>query len=369
MSNEQKKLVPPDLARRNFLECTACAAAGGFAAMLPRAVRATQANVKTSTPGTCPDVAIPMKDVEGKIAFITGGSSGIGLGIARAFTEAGMKVAISYRTKSHHDEAMQQLANARHQVYAVRVDVTDRRGMENAAGEVVRTFGKVHVVVNNAGVSLPPTLSSTSYEDWDWLLNVNINSVFNGVRSFLPHIRAHGEGGQIISTSSALGLVALSSGGAYTVSKYAVIGLMEALRAELATTNVGTSVFCPGLVTSKILESSFRDRPEGGADKSDADLLKKDRQFRNDPEFAMDPLEAGRLVLRGMRNNDLYILTHPEYAQIMQDRSDALMASIPRDIHPTEKRLARARAMFSSSIYTVERDRRLCAPAVRSKEE
>ena len=217
------------------------------------------------------------------------------------------------------------------------------------------------MLVNNAGVALPPTLSTTSYQDWDWELNVNLNGPFNGVHVFLPLIQSHGEGGQIITTSSAMGLFAVSYGAAYTVSKFAVIGMMEALRAELADINIGASVFCPGLVTSHIGESSFRDRPAGSAGKDDAEILRQDTQYRNDPEYAMDPLEAGRLVLRGMRNNDLYIFTHPEYEQIMRDRNEALIASIPRDLRPTEARLQGARAGFRTSIYTVERDRRLCA--------
>lgn len=307
---------------------------------------------------------LPMQEVAGKVAFVSGGSSGIGLGIARAFVEAGMKVAIGYRTAEHLERAMHAFADTPDEVHAISVDVTDRAGMERAAAETVATFGKVHVLVNNAGVVHPAPLSSTTYDDWDWVLNVNLNGVFNGVHAFLPRIRAHGEGGQVITTTSVLGLfVSGGSQAAYVASKFAAVGLMEALRAELAQTNVGVSVFCPGMISSNLMDSS-RSRPEKLTNtrfQQDPAMQGRERRLRADPQLNMDPLEAGRLVLRGMRNNDLYILTHPEYEQVMRDRHDALVASIPTDVHATQERLAMARSAFQQSIYAAERDRRRLA--------
>src|SRR5690606_23985498 len=146
---------------------TALAAVGTTAAMIARGQAASSASEQTA-PAECPTVPTPMKDVEGKVAFITGGNSGIGLGIARAFTEAGMKVAITYRTKSHLDEAMKYLEGVRDRVHAIGVDVTDRAAMENAAAEVEKIFGKVHVAVANAGVGVIGPLSTATYDDWDW---------------------------------------------------------------------------------------------------------------------------------------------------------------------------------------------------------
>jgi NAD(P)-dependent dehydrogenase (short-subunit alcohol dehydrogenase family) len=356
-----------DRARREFLRRTALIATAAYGtAISGSSAWAAKPNTDKVRGNKCHKAEAPMKDVEGKVAFITGGSSGIGLGIARAFADAGMKVAFTYRNKSHLDEAMTYLASAGDRVHAIDLDVTDRPGMERAAAETVKTFGKVHVLVNNAGVALGPTVSATSYQDWDWTLNINLNGPFNGVHIFLPLIRSHGEGGQIITTSSVMGLFALSGGGAYTVSKYAVIGMMEALRAELADTNIGTSVFCPGLVDSHILETSLRARSADSPPLADQKMIEEDRQMRANRELAMDPLEAGEIVLRGMRNNDLYILSNPEFEQILRDRSEALIASIPRDLHPTEARLEGAREGFRTSIYTVERDRRLCAATGRA---
>ncbi|HEY4214199.1 MAG TPA: SDR family oxidoreductase [Steroidobacteraceae bacterium] len=292
------------LGRRTFLKGIAAvtSAAGALLAMTQMGL-STRA-VADALPTKCSRQQAPMKNVEGKVAFITGGTSGIGLGIARAFVEAGMKIAITYRNKDQLNQALTHFENLGARVHTVDVDVADRAGMERAAAETVKIFGKVHVLVNNAGVIAPETLSATSYDAWDGLMKVNLNGPFNGIRAFLPHIRSHNEGGHIIMTSSILGLFAGSGGsggGAYAVSKFALVGMTEALRAELAGTNIGASVFCPGTVTS------------------------------NDPNLVKSELETGRVVLRGMRKNDLYILTRPEYEGIMR------------------------------SIYATERERRRCA--------
>lgn len=300
-----------------------------------------------------------MKDVAGRVAFVTGGSSGIGLGIARAFLDAGMKVVIGYRTRSHLERALSFVEGAGDRLHCVEVDVADRASMERAAEDTVQVFGKVHVLVNNAGVVHPAPLSDTTYDDWDWVMNVNLTGVFNGVRAFLPRITAHGQGGHIVATSSVLGLFAAGRGqGAYTVSKFAVVGMMEALRAELADTNIGTSVFCPGLVSSNLMDSS-RNRPSFLSHTTftrDEASSVAEAAARQDPQFAMDPLEAGRLVLGGMRNEELYILSHPEYEQLMRERSEALAAAIPTDLRPTDARLEMVRSF--RSIYADERDRR-----------
>lgn len=232
----------------------------------------------------------------------------------------------------------------------------------------MKIFGKVHVLVNNAGVAPDMTLAATGYPDWDWVMNVNLNGPFNGIHAFLPLIQSHGKGGHIITTSSVMGLFAAPVAAAYTASKYAVVGMMEALRAELGNSNIGASVFCPGLVNSNIMSSTFRSRPTDSAMKDDAEKLKQDRQVRNDPEKAMDPFQAGRVVLQGMQNNDLYIFSHPGFEQILKDRSEALSASIPRDLRATEKRLQGTRVGLATSIYTVERDRRRCKEAGRKHE-
>lgn len=347
--------------RRHFLKRTALTAIGaGAGAMFPPAHAKTTANDTAAS--NCRHVRTPLSDVDGKVAFITGGSSGIGLGMARAFTDAGMKVVIGYRTKSHLDEAMKYLAPVVERVHAISVDVTDRDAMEKAADETVRVFGKVHLLVNNAGVFIPEPLSETTYDDWDWVIGVNLNGAFNGVHSFLPHIQAHGEGGHIVTTSSILGLFVISGLGAYSPAKFALVGMMEALRAELADKNIGASVYCPGVVYGSEGQNSSRNRPKNLSDthyNPDPKVVQEMIRSQRDPQMAMDPLEAGQLVLRGIRNNDLYILTHPEFEKAVRDRGEALNASSPRS--------TTGRAGFPpASIYVEERERKLCGLSRRT---
>jgi NAD(P)-dependent dehydrogenase (short-subunit alcohol dehydrogenase family) len=311
-----------------------------------------------------------MRDVAGKVAFITGGDSGIGLGIARAFTDAGMKVVITYRTRSHLDEAMKLLQGAADRVHAITLDVTDRAGMEQAAAETIQVFGKIHVLVNNAGVAVIGGLSRASYEDWDWAMSVNAGGVFNGVRTFLPRIQAQGEGGQIVSVASLAGLLGHAPAGVYTASKFAVVGMMEALRAELADTNIGVTVFCPGIVNTNI-GSSARNRPAGAAA-----APKVDPGFKLDPAMmaqmqkamseshgvppGMDPLDAGQRVLRAVRHNDLYVLTTPEFEPEFAARGEAIVASLPSDVSVSQSREMMGRMILGKTPYAAERDRRRC---------
>jgi NADP-dependent 3-hydroxy acid dehydrogenase YdfG len=367
--SQKRSLTRSGSARRRFLEGSALAAVGTSAAALVHAQASPAAAPRTGTvPANCPSVPTPMKDVEGKVAFITGGNSGIGLGVARAFTDAGMKVAITYRTKANLDEAMKYLKSAGDRVHPVNVDVTDRAAMEKAAEETVKVFGKVHVLVANAGVAVIGGLSKASYEDWDWGMGVNVNGVFNSIRAFLPRIQAHGEGGQVIATSSLAGLVAHAVAGVYTASKYAVVGMMEALRNELADTNIGVTVFCPGIVNTNIGRSA-RNRP-GGAPPSNPTMPAPPpgaAAAMRGPPPGMDALEAGQRVLRGMRSNDLYVLTTPEFESEFAARGDAILASLPTDVNASEQRVAVGRMLVGKTDYARERDKKNCERARTKK--
>lgn len=297
----------------------------------------------------------PMKNTEGKVAFITGGDSGIGFGIARRFLDAGMKVVITYHTQKHLDDTMTALRDATTRVHAIRLDVADRAAMHAAAEETSRVFGRVHVLVNNAGVWPTISLCNATYDDWDWCMSVNVTGVFNGIREFLPRIQSHGDGGHIVTTASIGGLTTPRLWGVYSTSKFASVGMMEALSSELTGSNVGVSVFCPGPVSSNI-QSSDRNRPPrfslvGRPDDSQRRLMESVKMSflaatlaAGETQPMMDPLEAGERVLNGVRNNDLYILSHPEYEQAIRDRSDALIASIPESERVCEARIMIARA-------------------------
>ncbi len=370
------RLSPVGESRRGFLGTAALATAAGAAGL---AAAARSIGAPAAAAGSCAAAPAPMRDVEGKVAFITGGDSGIGLGIARAFTDAGMKVVITYRTRSHLDEAMKLLAGAAERVHAINLDVTDRAAMEKAAAETVQVFGKVHVLVNNAGVAVIGGLAHASYEDWDWAMSVNAGGVFNGVRTFLPRIQAQGEGGQVVSVSSLAGLLGHAPAGVYTASKFAVVGMMEALRAELVDANIGVTVFCPGIVNTNI-GSSARNRPAGAAAAAGA-APRVDPGFKMDPAMmaemqkamseshgvppGMDPLDAGQRVLRGVRNNDLYVLTTPEFAPEFAARGEAIVASVPQDVSASKAREVMGRMILGKTPYAAERDRLRCNSKLR----
>lgn len=244
--------------------------------------------------------------------------------------------------------------------------------MEKAADETEKVFGKVHVIVNNAGVAVVGGLSNATYDDWDWGMSVNLDGVFNGIRTFLPRIRKHGEGGHVIATSSLAGLLAHGTAGVYTATKFAVVGMMEALRAELADTNIGVTVFCPGIVNTNIGTSARNRPPELSntaprpAPPAGSRLGAPPPQMQGPPP-GMDALEAGQRVLRGMRNNDMYVLTTPEFEAEFRARGEAILASIPTDVHPTEARIAVGSMILGRTVYAAERDRKLCERARAKK--
>jgi len=297
-----------------------------------------------------------MIDLEGKVAFVTGATSGIGLGIARALHGAGMKVVIASRQNSHLEAAMRFFPDAQGSVYPLQLDVRDRDAMALAVEEVIRVFGKVHVLCNNAGIGIMAPVSQATYRDWDWAIAVNIGGAVNGIRSFLPRILEQSEGGHIVSTASMGGLFLGGIGGVYCTTKYAVVGMMESLRAELAPLGVGVSVFCPGLVNTNFHESE-EGRPEEYAE--EGRTMNPEVKQRIKDQFmakGMDPFEAGQRVLEGIRNNDLYIISHPEYAQGIRERFDAILASVPKatDIPAEREKMERALMLLSHTIYTEE---------------
>ncbi len=366
-SKLKRALTRSGRSRRSFLEGTALAAAATSTGLM-RSLTADAAPAGEGQPANCPNTPTPMREVEGKVAFITGGDSGIGLGIARACIDAGMKVVITYRTKSHLDDAMKYLASAGDRVHAISLDVTDRAAMEKAAVETQQVFQKVHLLVNNAGVGVIGGLSKATYDDWDWGMSVNVTGVFNGIHTFLPRIQAHGEGGQVVATSSLAGLLGHGPAGVYTASKFAVVGMMEALRSELEGSNIGVSVFCPGLVNTNIGDSN-RNRPASLPDagfKPDPEMMARMRAAMKDmkgPLPGMDALEAGQRVLQGVRDNDLYVLTTPEFEAEFRARGEAIVASLPDDVHAPQARVTMGRMILGKTVYAGERDRRRCRTA------
>jgi NAD(P)-dependent dehydrogenase (short-subunit alcohol dehydrogenase family) len=290
-----------------------------------------------------------MENLSGKVAFITGGASGMGLGMATAFLRAGMKVMIADVRQDHLDEALPGL-KAAGEAHGIRLDVTDRQAMAQAAAQTERVFGKVHVLCNNAGIAVAGPLKLATYDDWDWLLGVNLMGVINGVQAFLPCILRHGEGGHIVNTSSMAGILPHPNLGLYNTAKFAVVGYSESLRMELGEENIGVSAFCPGPVNTRIAECA-KNRPAKFAASGYAETDKARAAMSDNPLF-MSLYEAGEIVLEGIRRNQLYIFTHPEFAEGVRRRHDAILAAMPdRACNP--ELLKRLAPMNQSPIYSI----------------
>lgn len=287
-----------------------------------------------------------------KVVFVAGGSSGIGLAIARAARLAGARVAIASRDGAKVRAALAHLGNEAGQVEGFQVDVTDRVAMNALADEVERNFGRIHILINNAGTGILVPVARATYNDWDWALDVNVRGVANGIQSFLPKILSHDEGGHIVSTASMAGLFVGGSAGLYCATKYAVVGMMEALRADLAPRNVGVSVFCPGLVRTEFYKCE-EGRPERYAE-PDRKLSEGSKaRIQQRLASAMDPREAAQAVIRGVERNDLYILTHAEFAAGVRERFEAILAAFPTpDTAPGDRVSAEQSAgLLSNPIY------------------
>jgi NAD(P)-dependent dehydrogenase (short-subunit alcohol dehydrogenase family) len=277
-----------------------------------------------------------VRNFVGKTAFVTGGASGIGLGISKALLSEGMNVVIGDISDAHIADARNELAGD--SVEFVRVDVTDRESVAQAAQAAVAAFGPIHVLCNNAGIAGGGAVADEGFADWDRAMAVNLGGAVNVVKIFVPLIRTHGNGGHIVNTSSIAGITALPfEGGAYTTAKFAVRGLSESLRLSLAPEGIGVSVLCPGLTRTRILAAPEREDPNAKPMASEGD---PDALFYS-MEGAMDPIEVGRAVVRGIRENLPYILTHGEFRDEIQTLFDEIV-----DAFPTDQAVPEARAAF-----------------------
>ena len=267
-----------------------------------------------------------MSDIQGRVAFITGGASGLGLSMARIFLQRGASVMLADRDAEGLERAVAELSSDTNQVASVVCDVADASEIEKAAQATIDHFGKVHIVVNNAGVGLGGQPGEIPLQDWRWIVDINLMGVVHGVEVFAPLIQSHGEGGHIINTGSMAGHVAPGGMGPYNATKYAVVGYSESLKAELMPHNIGVSVLCPGWVRTNIHTTGFG-RPSGGPTLEEA---KDDPQFQEMDAVikgGLDPDKVAEWVADCVEANRLYIFTHEimkmgidmKYAQIQAD--------------------------------------------------
>lgn len=269
-----------------------------------------------------------MQDFNGKTAFVTGGASGIGFALAKGFLEAGMNVMLADIEEKALASARQSLATYDNRLGGVVLDVSLRDAYERAAAETFAKFGKVHVVCNNAGVSRAGPVDKIAPSDWEWVWGVNVRAAVAGIQIFLPHMKAHGEGGHIVNTASMAGLGGSALSGVYCSTKFAIVGISEALTEELRGTNIGVSVLCPAFVRTN-MPMNGRNRPErfGGPLDILADPALKERnaRFLEATKTALDPDRIAPMVLRAIRENRLYIVTDPARRDVVAARHARLM--------------------------------------------
>ncbi|MEI9851031.1 MAG: SDR family NAD(P)-dependent oxidoreductase [Sphingomonas sp.] len=245
--------------------------------------------------------------------------------MVRNFLAEGMKVVVADWNEAHLAQAKAALAGS-NAVHFIRVDVSDRLGVQAAADEAIATFGKIHILCNNAGVGGGGQLDDPEYDEWDRAVAVNLGGVVNGVKTIVPIIKAQGEGGHVVNTASMAGMVPLPGMGAYSTTKYAVRGLTESLRMTLAPHGIGVSCLFPGATRSALVDIPDDDSsaPQGEEGRFQRELWAALRD-------AMDPVELGAEVVRAIRENRFHILTHPEFLDEVKERHRLIEADFVAD--------------------------------------
>jgi len=279
---------------------------------------------------------MPIASFEGKTAFVTGGASGIGLGIAKVLATRGATVVLADLRQDHIDDALAEFAGGAQSnaVSALRLDVTDRAAYRDAANRMRDEFGGIDILVNNAGVGLEGPVLEATYADYDFGFGVNVGGVINGFVEFLPQMLAHGRGGHIVSTASLAAEVVMPEHLAiYAASKAAVCHYCEAVKGALGTKGIGVSILLPGPVKSRIHEA-HANRPEQFRAGSGYSASEERLSRRIVGDDWMDPLEVGNLVADGILANATYLVTHGVFRPAMQARFDAVMAATPDRTEP-----------------------------------
>ena len=269
-----------------------------------------------------------MKDFAGRTAFVTGGAHGVGIGIARNLLNQGCKVAIADIREDSIEAALTGLASR--EVMGVQLDVADREAFREAADKVEAELGPVSLLFNNAGVNLFQTIEDSSYDDWDWVLGVNLHGVINGVMTFAPRMKARAlsgevKGGHITNTASMAAFIASGAPGIYNTAKFAVRGLSYSLRHSMYQYGIGVSVVCPGLVKSYIYASDDV-RPDAlKGEMKPVDRAAVER-LAGVHEFGMEPDVIGARILDGIRENRANIFTHPDHKDELREIFDEILA-------------------------------------------
>src|SRR5438876_6292495 len=274
-----------------------------------------------------------MRELAGKTAFVTGGASGIGFALGAAFAQAGMKVMLADIETGALASAVKSLHDFGPNIRGVACDVADPLSFERAAKASYEAFGNVHVVCNNAGVAAAGGIDNISLDNWRWVIDVNLMGVVHGISSFLPHLRAHGEGGHIVNTASMAGMNGGLGFSPYTASKFAVVAMSEGLSMQLKPHGIGVSVLCPSFVRTRIGDSG-RNRPARYGQPQPLDPASPAGQMVAEIarrlEAGLDPSDVAARVVAAIRNDELYVFTHPNMREEVDARFAAIQAAMDK---------------------------------------
>ena len=342
MQTRGEPMDEKNLSRRQILGGVAVTAGtAGVLGAMGSPPAAAQNAPSPEFPDRGPAQKAPITDVKDKVAYITGGSSGIGLGIAQALHEAGAKVILGNYNDSQWAEALPKFPANDPRVKTIVHDVMERDEWERKADEIEKLFGPVDILVNNAGVGLQQGVVDGSYNDWDWGMGVNFWGPVYGAKTFVPRMRARGTPSHIVTTTSTSGILVGLPVGIYAVSKIAATGLMEQLRADLRETNIGTSCLVPGMTSTNIARSEQArpedlqnqgpqqpQRPLGGGAPRGGGPAQAPVPVNPLWQRPQDPLMVGRMVVDGILHNDLFIFPAPEYRQGVLARGMAMAESM-----------------------------------------
>jgi NAD(P)-dependent dehydrogenase (short-subunit alcohol dehydrogenase family) len=283
-----------------------------------------------------------MMDFTGKTAFVTGGASGIGLAVCRAFGQRGMNVVIADVETEMCTNAVETLRREGLRATGTACDVSDHASLAEAAARAFSEFGHVHILCNNAGVSRAGPIEAIAASDWEWVIGVNLKGLIHGLQIFLPHMKAHGEASHIVNTASINGMAGTALAGPYSATKFASVGISEVLAAELEGSAIGVSVLCPSWVKTRMLDNG-RNRPArfGGPISLDADSSNAERNRRYAQALAdgLDPADVAELVVKAIQARRLYIFTHGDRRESVRQRFEAMMAGFDAIDHDMPQQL------------------------------
>jgi len=270
-------------------------------------------------------MASALSSISGCAAFVTGGASGIGFGIAQALADAGARIALADVDRSALDAAADRLRSAGATVLPLVLDVRQAEAWQSAAEQAEAELGSVQLLFSNAGVlgsRLP--LEQTSVDAWRWTFDINVEGSLHAIRTFVPRMRRSGQPGHVVITASLGGFLVQPANGLYSATKGAVIAMAESLRGELAGSSIGVSVLCPGLVRSNLHDNARKLAPPGlSLGPEEPELVAALKQ-------SMDPRAVGEMVLDGILARRFWLFTHPELAPLVEQRSREILAAMGR---------------------------------------